>query len=194
MFTCSLLLLSVNKLYFLLRYKPESYEFDYRCCHCNLSFTESFRPYCGIEFDLASNRNSTRNIPWVSKGGRCVRLTTLPYSCAIAWNSGNFELLEPSWSVPTCTGFALHIPTLDTQCINQQQCCNCADCDAAHEAIPCDRTLLEILTVAEFFKEFSSLFIIWNSSPFQHTRVLPMALILSSMNPVNNVILFKVIF
>ena len=30
------------------------------------------------------------------KGGRCVRLTTLPQSCAVVMKSGNLKLLEPS--------------------------------------------------------------------------------------------------
>jgi len=30
------------------------------------------------------------------KGGRCVRLTTLPLSCAVIMKSGNLNFLEPS--------------------------------------------------------------------------------------------------
>ena len=38
---------------------------------------------------------STRRISWV-KGGRCVRLTTLPPSCTVVTKSGNHNFLEPS--------------------------------------------------------------------------------------------------
>jgi hypothetical protein len=30
------------------------------------------------------------------KGGRCIRLTTLPPSCAVVMKSGNLNILEPS--------------------------------------------------------------------------------------------------
>jgi hypothetical protein len=36
---------------------------------------------------------STRNIYW-GEGGQCVRLTTLPPSCADVWKSGSHNLLE----------------------------------------------------------------------------------------------------
>ena len=38
---------------------------------------------------------STRVFPG-GKGGRCVRLTTLPPSCAVIMKSGNLNFLEPS--------------------------------------------------------------------------------------------------
>jgi len=38
---------------------------------------------------------STRSISW-GKGGRCVRLTTLPPSCAVVMKSGNRNFLAPS--------------------------------------------------------------------------------------------------
>ena len=74
----------------------------------------------------------------------------------------------------------------------QQLYYNCRDCDAAHVIIPCVRTLLEKLTVTKLFKELPSLFVRWNSFPFQH--ISPLALTLSNMNPLHNVILFKAIF
>jgi hypothetical protein len=40
---------------------------------------------------------STRRISW-RKCSRCVRLTTLPLSCAVVKQSGNFNFLEPSGS------------------------------------------------------------------------------------------------
>ena len=49
---------------------------------------------------------STRSISW-GTGGRCVRLTTLPPSCAVVTKSGNLNFLEPSGSVQACNGTAL---------------------------------------------------------------------------------------
>jgi len=45
----------------------------------------------------------TRSISW-GKGGRCVRLTTLPPSCAIVMKSGNLNFLEPSGPLQACKG------------------------------------------------------------------------------------------
>jgi hypothetical protein len=41
------------------------------------------------------------------KGGRCVRLTTLPQSCAVVMKSGNLNFLEPSGPLQACNGTAL---------------------------------------------------------------------------------------
>jgi hypothetical protein len=41
------------------------------------------------------------------KSSRCVRLTTLPPSCAIVTKSGNLNFLEPSGPVQACNGTAL---------------------------------------------------------------------------------------
>ena len=41
------------------------------------------------------------------KGGRCVRLTTLPPSCVVVLKSGNLNSLEPSGTVQACNGTAL---------------------------------------------------------------------------------------
>jgi len=53
---------------------------------------------------------STRSISW-GKGGRCVRLTTLPPSCVVM-KSGNLNLLEPSGSLQACNGTALPLPVV----------------------------------------------------------------------------------
>ena len=42
------------------------------------------------------------------KGGRCVRLITLPSSCAVVMKSGNLNFLEPSGPLQACNGAALH--------------------------------------------------------------------------------------
>ena len=47
-------------------------------------------------------------ISW-GKGGRCVRLTTLPPSCAIFMKSGNLNFLEPSGPLQACNRTALPI-------------------------------------------------------------------------------------
>jgi hypothetical protein len=66
---------------------------------------------------------STRCISW-GKGGLCVRLTTLPPSCAVVMKSGNLDFLEPSGSLQACNGTALRLPLQDpivsalTECTN----------------------------------------------------------------------------
>jgi hypothetical protein len=52
---------------------------------------------------------STRCISW-GKGGRCVRLTTLPPSCAVVMKSGILTFLEPSGLLHACNGTALYLP------------------------------------------------------------------------------------
>ena len=42
----------------------------------------------------------------MGKGGRCVRLTTLPLSCAVVTKSGNLNFLEPSGPLQACNGTA----------------------------------------------------------------------------------------
>jgi hypothetical protein len=49
---------------------------------------------------------STRRISW-GKGGRYVKLTTLPPSCTVVMKSGNIDILEPSGSLEHCNGTAL---------------------------------------------------------------------------------------
>ena len=51
---------------------------------------------------------SARNISW-GKGGRCVRLTTLPPSCAVVIKSGKLNFLEPSGLIQACSGTNLPI-------------------------------------------------------------------------------------
>jgi len=45
----------------------------------------------------------------VGKGGRCVRLTTLPPSCAVVMKSGNLNFLEPSGPLQACIGTASYV-------------------------------------------------------------------------------------
>ena len=44
--------------------------------------------------------------------GQCVRLTTLPPSCAVVVKSGNLNFLEPSGPLQACNGTALPLPLL----------------------------------------------------------------------------------
>jgi hypothetical protein len=41
------------------------------------------------------------------KGGRCVRLTTLPPFCAVVVKSGELNFMEPSGPLQDCNGTAL---------------------------------------------------------------------------------------
>jgi len=49
---------------------------------------------------------STRSISW-GKSGLCIRMTTLPLSCAVVMKSGNLNFLEPSGPFQACNGTAL---------------------------------------------------------------------------------------
>jgi len=44
------------------------------------------------------------------KGGRCIRLTTLPTSCAVAKKSGKINFLQTSGPLRACIGTALPLP------------------------------------------------------------------------------------
>jgi hypothetical protein len=54
---------------------------------------------------------STRCISW-GKGGRCVRLTTLPPYCVVVMKSRNLNFLEPSRPLQACNGTAAICPCL----------------------------------------------------------------------------------
>ena len=66
-----------------------------------------FRSHNGPGVDSASNRNEYREYFLGVKSGRCVRLTTLPPSCAVVTKSGNLNFVEPSGPVQACNGTAL---------------------------------------------------------------------------------------
>ena len=65
---------------------------------------KSFRSHFGPGVDSASNRNEYRERFLGDKGGRCIRLTTLPPSCAVVMKSGNLNFLEPSGPLQACNG------------------------------------------------------------------------------------------
>ena len=55
---------------------------------------KSFRSHYDPGVDSTSNRNEYQEHFLEGKSGRCVRLTTLPPSCAVVTKSGNPNLLE----------------------------------------------------------------------------------------------------
>jgi hypothetical protein len=59
-----------------------------------------------LESTQPSTEMSTSVFPG-GKGGRCVRLTTLPPSCAVVMKSENLNFLEPSGPLQGCNGSAL---------------------------------------------------------------------------------------
>jgi len=62
---------------------------------------------CGPAVDSASNKNEYQQYFLEVKSGRCVRLPTLPPSCAVVTKSVNLNFLEPSGPVQACNGTAL---------------------------------------------------------------------------------------
>ena len=95
-----------------------------RCCATNLKVAgsipasvngffidiKSFRSHYDPAVDSASNRNEYQEHFLGGKGGRRVRLTTLPPSCAVVMKSGNLNFLESSGPLQACNGTALPLP------------------------------------------------------------------------------------
>ena len=65
---------------------------------------KSFRSQYGPGVDSASNRNEYQDYFLGGKGGRYVRLTTLPPSCGVVTKSGSLNFLEPSGPSGPVTG------------------------------------------------------------------------------------------
>jgi len=70
-------------------------------------YIKSFRSHYGPGVDSSSNRNEYQEYYLGDKGGRCVRLTNLPTSCAVVMKSESPNFLEPSGPVQACNGTAL---------------------------------------------------------------------------------------
>ena len=91
-----------------------------RCCATNRKVAgsipagviKSFRLHYGLGVDSASNRNEYQEYFLRGKGGRCVRLTTLPLFCAVVMKSGKLKFLEPSGPLQACNGTDLTLPLL----------------------------------------------------------------------------------
>jgi hypothetical protein len=78
------------------RCKSEGSGFDSWWSNWKFSLTKSFRPHYGREVDTASNRNEYQEYLLGGKGGRYVRLTTLPPSyadCLEIWQPQTSETL-----------------------------------------------------------------------------------------------------
>jgi len=69
--------------------------------------TKSFWSHCSHGVDSNSNRNKYQEYFLGVKAAACLRLTTLPPSCAVFTKSGNLNFLETSGSVQACNGTAL---------------------------------------------------------------------------------------
>ena len=67
---------------------------------------------------------STRSISW-GKGGRCVKLTTLPPSCGAVTKSGTLNFLEHSAPVQACNGTDLPVPLQSAQIVLGPTRCLC---------------------------------------------------------------------
>ena len=88
-------------------YKSEDHWYDPRWCHWNFSLT--YNPSdrtMALSSIQPLTEMSTRSISW-GKSGRCVRLTTLPPTCAVVTKSGNLNFLEHSGQLQACNGTAL---------------------------------------------------------------------------------------
>jgi hypothetical protein len=75
---------------------------------------KSFRSHYGPGVDSASNRNEYQEYFLGVKGGRCVRLTPLPPSCAVDTKSVKRNFLEPSGTVQAYFGTDLPFTHLNS--------------------------------------------------------------------------------
>jgi len=96
-----------------------------RCCVTNRKVAGSIpdgviwifhwhKIHYGPGVDSPSNRDEYQEYFLGGKGGRCVRLATLPPSCAVVMKSGNLNFLEPSGPLQACNGTALSFTAFGT--------------------------------------------------------------------------------
>jgi len=79
---------------------------------------KSFRSHCGPGVHSASKRNEYQEHFLGGKGGRCIRLTTLPPYCAVVTRSGNLKFLESSGPLRACNGTALPFTHISTDLVS----------------------------------------------------------------------------
>ena len=107
-------------------YKSECHLFDPRWCHWNLSLTlnPSVRTMA-LRSTQPLTEISTRSISVLDKRGRCVRLKTLPTSCAVVMKSGNRNFLKSSGPLQDCNGTVLPLCKVYIQlsCVPNRPCC-----------------------------------------------------------------------
>jgi hypothetical protein len=88
-------------------YKSEGRWFDPSWCHWNFSWTSNPSDRTmALGSTQPLKEMSTRSISW-GKGGRCLRMTTLPPSCAVVMKYGTLNFLGPSGPLQACNGTAL---------------------------------------------------------------------------------------
>ena len=99
-----------------------------RCCVTNRKVAGSIpdgviwifhwhKIHYGPGVDSPSNRDEYQEYFLGGKGGRCVRLATLPPSCAVVMKSGNLNFLEPSGPLQACNGTALPLLNITSVCL-----------------------------------------------------------------------------
>jgi len=81
--------------------------FDSRWCHWNFSLIQFFLLHYGPGVESASSKNEYQEYFLGGKGGRCVRLTTLPPSCADCHKIWEPQPPETLRACQACKGIAL---------------------------------------------------------------------------------------
>jgi len=73
---------------------------------------KSFQSHYGPGVDSTSKRNEYQEYFLGVKRGRCIKLTTVPPSCAVVMKCGNLNFPEPSGPLQACNGTALPLPSV----------------------------------------------------------------------------------
>ena len=107
---CVLLGYVVAQLVETLHYKPEGHRFDSWWCH--RIFHELNPSSCTVALGSTKplTEMRTKEASWGGKGGLCVRLTTLPPSCADGLKSWEHQPPGILRACPGCIGIALTLP------------------------------------------------------------------------------------